>query len=107
MAAITDKPILKPVNPQSAYSVINSETRMDKEYKHLIKGPHKYIWMASFANELGYLYQVVDDRLPNRTEKIRPQVTVPQGTKSHTWQNCCGNTSYEVINTSQKPNFGG
>ena len=41
-----DKPILKPVNPQLASYVINSETGIDKEYKHLIKGLDKDICMT-------------------------------------------------------------
>ena len=55
MVSILDKPILKHVNPQSDYSVINYETGISQEYKHLIKGPENYIWMTSFANELGCL----------------------------------------------------
>ena len=68
MAAITDKPILKPVNLQLANYVINSETGIVQEYKHLIKGPDKDIWMTLFANELVCLYQGVGDRLPTGTE---------------------------------------
>ena len=69
MAAITDEPILNPVNPQVENYVINSETRVAKEYKHLIKGPDKYTRKTSFTNELGRLTKGVGDRLPTGTEK--------------------------------------
>ena len=85
VAVITDKSILKPVNPQLEDSVMNYETRTSKEYKHLFNRPEKDICMTSFSSELGYLSQGVGDHLPTCTDAdfFHPQVTGPQDTKSH------------------------
>ena len=70
VAAITDKPILKPVKNQLENSVINSETRTYQEYKNLLNYLDKDIWMTSFASELGLLAQGVGDHIPTGTEIV-------------------------------------
>ena len=45
VAVITDKSILKPVNPQLENSVMNYETITSKEYKYLFNCPYKDIWV--------------------------------------------------------------
>ena len=107
MVSVIDEPILKPVNPQSAYSVINSETGIAQEYKNLIKVSYKDIWMNSFYNELVRLSQGVGDRLPTGKGFFHPQVTGTQGIKIHVWPNYHENTIYESRNTSHPPNYGG
>ena len=47
-----------------AFPVINPDTGVYLEYRHLIQGPDKYIWVKALANDFGRLAQGVKDRMP-------------------------------------------
>jgi hypothetical protein len=70
----TNQPLLTECTPihrhQFANSVINPETGQSQEYKHLIQGPDKELWIKSFENELGRLAQGVGSRMPTGTKTV-------------------------------------
>ena len=51
-------------NENMACPVINPDTGVSLEYRHLIQGPDKYIWVKTLANDFGRLAQGVTDRMP-------------------------------------------
>ena len=53
-----------------ACPVINPDTDVSLEYRHLIQGPDKYIWVKALANNFGRLAQGVKDRMPTGNSKI-------------------------------------
>ena len=55
-----------------ACPVINSDTRVSLEYRYLIQGPDKDIWVKALANEFGRLAQGVKDRMPTGNSTIFP-----------------------------------
>ena len=46
-----------------ACPVINPYTGVSLEYRHLIQGPYKYIWVKALANDFGRLAQGVNGLL--------------------------------------------
>jgi hypothetical protein len=70
-----------PLPPQQANSVIDAITGNSQEYRHLIKGPDRQIWLTSYANELGRLAQGVGKRMPTGTNTLFfiPISAVPKG----------------------------
>ena len=53
-----------------AFPVINPDTRVSLEYRHLIQGPDKDIWVKAQANDFGRLAQGVKDRMPTGNSTI-------------------------------------
>ena len=53
-----------------ACPVINPVTGVSLEYRHLIQGPDKDIWLKSLANDFGRLAQGVKDRMPTGNSTI-------------------------------------
>ena len=53
-----------------ACSVINSDTGVSLEYRHLIQGRDKDIWLKSLANDFGRLEQGVKDRMSTENSTI-------------------------------------
>ena len=53
-----------------ACPVINSDTGVSLEYRHLIQGPDKDIWVKSLVNDFGRLTQGVIDRMPTGNSTI-------------------------------------
>jgi hypothetical protein len=66
-----------------ANAVIDSVTGLSLEYRHLIKGPNKAVWIRAFANDLGMLAQGVGSRHPTGTNTIFfiPPTKIPVGRK--------------------------
>ena len=50
--------------------VINPDTGASLEYRHLIQGPGKYIWVKNLANDFGHLAQGVKTRIPTGNSTI-------------------------------------
>ena len=50
--------------------VINSDTGVSLEYRHLVQGPDKDIWVKALANDFGHLAQGVKDRMPTNNSTI-------------------------------------
>ena len=50
--------------------VINPDTGASIEYRHLIQGPDKDIWVKALANDFGCLAQGVKDRMPTGNSTI-------------------------------------
>ena len=50
--------------------VINPDTGVSLEYRHLIQDPDKDIWVKSLANDFGSLAQGVKDRMPTGNSTI-------------------------------------
>ena len=53
-----------------ACPVINPDTGVSLEYRHLIQDPDKDIWVKSLANDFGRLAQDVKGRMPTGNSKI-------------------------------------
>ena len=53
-----------------ACPVINPDTGVSLEYRHLIQGPDKDIWVKSLANDFGRLAQGVKGRMPTGNSTI-------------------------------------
>ena len=53
-----------------ACPVINLDTGVSLEYRHLIQGPDKDIWVKALANDFGSLAQGVKDRMPTGNSTI-------------------------------------
>ena len=53
-----------------ACPVINPDTGVPLEYRHLIQGPDKYIWVKALANDFGRLAQGVKGRMPTGNSAI-------------------------------------
>ena len=53
-----------------ACPVINPDTGVSLEYRHLIQGPDKYIWVKALANDFGSLAQGVKYRMPTGNSTI-------------------------------------
>ena len=53
-----------------ACPVINPDTGISLEYRHLIQGPDKYIWLKALANDFGRLAQGVKGRMPTGNSTI-------------------------------------
>ena len=53
-----------------ACPVINPDTGVSLEYRYLIQGPDKDIWVKALANDLGRLAQGVKDRMPTDNSTI-------------------------------------
>ena len=53
-----------------ACPVINPDTGVSLEYRHLIQGPDKGIWVKALANDFGRLAQGVKDRMPTGNSTI-------------------------------------
>ena len=53
-----------------ACPVINPDTGVSLEYRHLIQGPDKYIWVKALENDFGRLAQGVKGRMPTGNSKI-------------------------------------
>ena len=53
-----------------ASPVINPDTGVSLEYRHLIQGPDKDIWVKALANDFGRLAQGVKDIIPTGNSKI-------------------------------------
>ena len=49
---------------------INPDTGVSLEYRHLIQGPDKDIWVKALANDCGRLAQGVKDRMPTGNSTI-------------------------------------
>ena len=58
-------------------SVIHPVTGASQEYRQLIRGPDKDIWMLSFANELGQLAQGIRDIKGTNTIVFITKAEVP------------------------------
>ena len=70
-----------------AAPVIDPATGESLEYRHLMNGPDKHIWVQALANDLGRLAQGVGTRMPtgnNTTSFLCNQVRSPSTKKSHT-----------------------
>ena len=46
--------------------VINPDTGASLEYRHLIQGPEKYVWIKALADDFGRLAQGVKKQNANR-----------------------------------------
>ena len=53
-----------------ACPVINPDTGVSLEYRHLIQGPGKDVWVKALANDFGRLSQGVKDRIPTGNSTI-------------------------------------
>ena len=53
-----------------ACPVINPDTGVSWEYRHLIQGPDKYILVKALANDFGRLAQGVKGRMPTGNSTI-------------------------------------
>ena len=53
-----------------ACPVINPHTGVSLEYRHLIQGPDRDIWVKSLANDFGHLAQGVETRMPTVNSTI-------------------------------------
>ena len=53
-----------------ACPVINPDTGVSLEHRHLIQGPDKDIWVKALANDFGRLAQGVKDRMPTGNSTI-------------------------------------
>ena len=53
-----------------ACPVIKPDTGVSLEYRHLIQGPDKDIWVKSLANDFGRLAQGVKGRMPTGNSTI-------------------------------------
>ena len=53
-----------------AYTVINPDTGVSLEYRHLIQGPDKDIWVKALANDFSRLAQGVETRMPTGNSTI-------------------------------------
>jgi hypothetical protein len=93
--------VIVPNNPplfpptQEANAVTDPITGQVQEYRHLIKGPTKDIWVKSFANKIGRFAQGVGTQMPTGTDTIFfiQKQQVPDGRKvmyghiaSQTWK---------------------
>jgi hypothetical protein len=79
-------------NQVEANAVIDTVTGVSLEYRHLVKGPDKDIWVRAFANDLGMLAQGVGQRQPTGTNTIFfiPAHQVPAG-RQVTYGRICAN----------------
>ena len=69
-----------------AYPVINPYTGVSLEYRHLIQGPDKDIWVKALANDFGCLAQGVKGRMPTGKSTIfHPPQRDPNTQESHLW----------------------
>ena len=66
------KPPAHPINfhEHMACPVINPDTSVSLEYRHLIHVPNKDIWVKALANDFGRLAQGVKDRMPTGNSTI-------------------------------------
>ena len=53
-----------------ACPVINPDTGVSLEYRHLTQGPDKDIWVKSLENDFGRLAQGLKDRMPTGNSTI-------------------------------------
>ena len=53
-----------------ACPVINQDTGVSLQYRYLIQGPDKDIWVKALANDFGRLAQGVKDRMPTGNSTI-------------------------------------
>ena len=58
------------VHEHMSCPVINPDTGVSLEYRHLIQGPDKDIWVKALANYFGRLAQGVKERMPNGNSTI-------------------------------------
>ena len=54
----------------AANSVTDKVTGKSLEYRHLLRGPNKYVWTRSLANDLCRLAQGVGTRMPTGTNTV-------------------------------------
>ena len=71
----TEQLVKIPVHPihfkqHMACPVINSDTGVSLEYRHLIQGPDKDIWVKALSNDFGRLAQGVKGRMPTDNSTI-------------------------------------
>ena len=59
-----------PFHEYMACLFINPDTGVSLEYRHLIQGPDKDIWVKALANDFGRLAQGVKDRMPTGNSTI-------------------------------------
>ena len=64
-----------------ARPVIKPDTGASLEYRHLIQGPDKYIWVKSLSNDFGCLAQGVKYRMPTSNSK---KISYTQAKSQHT-----------------------
>ena len=74
-----------------AAPVIDPVTGQSLEYRHLMKGPNRSIWVRSLTNDLGRLAQGVGTRIPtgNNTIFFVHPSEIPLHKKSYLWPAGC------------------
>ena len=75
-----------------ACPVITPDTGVSLEYRHLIKGSDKDIWVKFLAKDSGRLAQGVKDIMPTGKSTIffHPPQRNPITQESHLWPPGCG-----------------
>ena len=68
-----------------AKSVTHPITGQAQEYRHLIKGDKKEIWIKSFANELGQIAKGVGNQIDGTNTIFFEKICGTEGQKSDLW----------------------